>query len=100
MNRIEMPGSLAPQAILFVTQHEGRLSKRRRDRDPFPNLTDTEIAALKEIVSTAFTDWIQPASRTAPELTTPGHPKRIALHQCRRLHRVAFDRADGRMEPA
>ena len=47
---------LARQVILFVTQNEGRFPKRRRDRDPFVKLTDSEIAALEEIVSTAFSN--------------------------------------------
>lgn len=56
MNRIEMPDALARQVILLVTQNEGRFPKLRRDRDPFVKLTDAEIAALEEIVTTAFSN--------------------------------------------
>lgn len=56
MNRIDMPDALAQQVILFVTQNDGRFPERRRDRDPFVKLTDAEIAALEEIVMTAFSN--------------------------------------------
>ncbi len=54
MNAIEMPDSLAQQAILFITQNEGRFPRRRRDREPFAKLSDDEIVMLEDIVKEAF----------------------------------------------
>ena len=56
MNAIEMPDNLAQQAILFITQNDGKFPKRRRDREPFSKLADKEIAAIEAIVADAFAE--------------------------------------------
>ncbi len=75
VNRIDVPDALARQVILFAIQNDERFPKRRRDRDPFVKLTDAEIAALEEIVTTAFSNEIQLALRKTPHPKTRGHPK-------------------------
>ncbi len=54
MNAIEMPDSMADQIILFIHQNDGKLPKRRRDREPFSKLSDEEISILEDIVGEAF----------------------------------------------
>ena len=56
MNTIEMPDNLAQQAILFITQNDGKFPKRRRDREPLSKLSDEEIATIEEIVADAFAE--------------------------------------------
>lgn len=55
-NVIEMPDSLAQQAILFITQNEGKFPRRRRSKEPFSKLTDEEIDTIEGIVNEAFSD--------------------------------------------
>jgi hypothetical protein len=54
MNAIEMPDRLAEDLIMFIRQNDGKLSKRRRDRDPINKFTDAEVALIEGIVSDAF----------------------------------------------
>lgn len=57
MNAIEMPDNLAQQAILFITQNDGKFPKRRRDRERFSRLSDKEIATVEAIVADAFAEY-------------------------------------------
>ena len=53
MNAIEMPDLLAASLITFIRQNEGKLGRRRRDRE-FAKLTDDEVALAEGIVNAAF----------------------------------------------
>ena len=53
MEQIEMPDQLAQKLILFINQNEGKLSKKKRDKE-FSTLTDEEVRAIEFIVLDAF----------------------------------------------
>lgn len=53
MNTVEMPDNLAENLILMILQNNGKLAKRRRQKE-FEALTDAEVSALEEIVQNAF----------------------------------------------
>lgn len=57
MNTIEMPDQLAKQFILFARQNEGKISRKRREKE-FAKLTDQEIVELESIVAEAFDDGL------------------------------------------
>ncbi|MHC0055831.1 Fic family protein [Actibacterium sp. D379-3] len=54
MNAVEMPDRLAEDLIMFIRQNEGKLAKRRREREPINKFTDAEIVLIEGIVSDAF----------------------------------------------
>lgn len=56
MNVVEMPDRMAEDLIMFIRQNEGKLAKRRRERDPINKLTDKEVSLVEGIVSEAFED--------------------------------------------
>ncbi len=56
MNAIEMPDRLAEDLIMFVRQNNGKLAKRKRERDPIDKFTDNEIGMIEGIVAEAFED--------------------------------------------
>ena len=53
MESIEMPDRLAQNLILFIRQNDGKLLKRKREKD-FLALTDDEVQVLENIVQDAF----------------------------------------------
>ena len=53
MDTIEMPDNLAENLILMILQNNGKLAKRRRQKE-FEALTDNEVSALEEIIQDAF----------------------------------------------
>ena len=53
MEVVDMPDRLAQNLILFIRQNNGRLSKRKREKD-FSALSDDEVLALETIVQNAF----------------------------------------------
>ena len=53
MNAIEMPDRLAASLITFIRQNEGKLGRKRRDRE-FAKLTDDEVELAEGIVNEAF----------------------------------------------
>jgi hypothetical protein len=53
MNAIEMPDRLAASLIAFIRQNEGKLGRKRRDRE-FAKLTDDEVEFAEGIVTEAF----------------------------------------------
>jgi hypothetical protein len=53
MEMIDMPDRLAQNLILFIRQNDGKLSKRKREKD-FSALTDEEIHDLEGIVQDVF----------------------------------------------
>jgi hypothetical protein len=54
MNAIEMPDSMAQQAIIFIMQNGGKFPRRRLDNEPFSKLADDEVVKIEEIVNEAF----------------------------------------------
>jgi hypothetical protein len=56
MDTVEMPDRLAENLILFVRQHGGTLSKRRR-KNEFAALTNEEVQALEKIVRESFEEF-------------------------------------------
>ena len=50
---IDMPDRLAQNLILFIRQNNGKLSKRKREKE-FSDLTDEEVQALENIVLLVF----------------------------------------------
>mgnify|MGYP000607367755 FL=1 len=54
MYAIEMPDKLAEDLIMFILQNDGKLPRRRREREPFNKLTDEEVDLVEEIVSEVF----------------------------------------------
>ena len=57
MNAIEMPDRLAAGLITFIRQNDGRLGRKRRDRE-FAKLTDDEVELAESIVNDAFQNGI------------------------------------------
>jgi hypothetical protein len=57
MNAIEMPDRLAANLITFIRQNDGRLGRKRRDRE-FAKLTDDEVELAESIVNDAFQNGI------------------------------------------
>lgn len=55
MNKVEMPDQLAKQFILFARQNDGKISRKRRERE-FAKLSEEEIKDLEEIVEEEFSD--------------------------------------------
>lgn len=53
MGMVEMPDRLAQNLILFIRQHGGTLSKRKREKE-FSALTDDEVRGLEDIVQEVF----------------------------------------------
>ncbi len=53
MEMIDMPDRLAQNLILFIRQNDGKLSKRKREKD-FSTLTDAEVQELEGIVKDVF----------------------------------------------
>jgi hypothetical protein len=53
MEMIDMPDRLAQNLILFIRQNDGKLSKRKREKD-FSALSDDEVQSLENIVQEAF----------------------------------------------
>jgi hypothetical protein len=53
MEMIDMPDRLAQNLILFIRQNDGKLSKRKREKD-FHALTDEEVEGLENIIQEAF----------------------------------------------
>jgi len=53
MDTVEMPDNLAENLIFMILQNNGKLAKRRRQKE-FEALTDTEVSALEKIVQDAF----------------------------------------------
>ena len=53
MERVEMPDRLAQNLLLFIRQNDGKLSKRRREKE-FTDLTGDEVHELEQIVQDAF----------------------------------------------
>ena len=53
MERVEMPDRLAQNLLLFIRQNDGKLSKRRREKE-FADLTGDEVHELEQIVQDAF----------------------------------------------
>ncbi|MBZ5762413.1 Fic family protein [Rhizobium sp. VS19-DR104.2] len=50
---LEMPDSMIGSLITFVSQNNGQLSKKRRNRE-FVKLTDKEVANIEQIIADAF----------------------------------------------
>ncbi len=57
-----MPDRLAQNLILFIRQNNGKLSKRKREKD-FSALTDDEVYALEGIVQNVFDGFDMDSSR-------------------------------------
>ena len=53
MEIIDMPDRLAQNLILFIRQNDGKLSKRKREKE-FSDLTDEEVQVLESIVQQVF----------------------------------------------
>jgi hypothetical protein len=53
MDTVEMPDNLAENLVLMILQNNGKLAKRRRQKE-FEALTDAEVSALEKIVQDAF----------------------------------------------
>ena len=53
MDTVEMPNNLAENLTLMILQNNGKLAKRRRQKE-FEALTDKEVSALEKIVQDAF----------------------------------------------
>lgn len=63
MDTIEMPDRLAQNLILFIRQNDGKLSKRKREKD-FSALTDDEVQKLENIVQDVFAGFDANETRT------------------------------------
>ncbi|PCI78232.1 MAG: cell filamentation protein Fic [SAR86 cluster bacterium] len=50
---VELPDRLAQDLIMFIRQNDGKLPKRRREKE-FEKLTDKEVSYIEEIVNIAF----------------------------------------------
>jgi hypothetical protein len=50
---IEMPDNLVTMLITFIRQNDGKLSKKRRNKE-FADLTEEEVAAMEAAVANAF----------------------------------------------
>lgn len=50
---VEMPDYLAQDLIMFIRQNDGKLPKRRREKE-FERLTNKEVNYIEEIVNTTF----------------------------------------------
>jgi len=55
MATVEMPDRLAQDLIMFIRQNDGRLPKRRREKE-FEALTDGEVAQVEAICNEVFGD--------------------------------------------
>lgn len=55
MEMVEMPDRLAQDLIMFIRQNDGKLSKRRREKE-FVALTDEETAQIEAICEEVFGD--------------------------------------------
>ena len=53
METVEMPDRLAQNLIMFIGQNDGRLPKKRREKE-FEALTDDEVTAIEEIYRDTF----------------------------------------------
>jgi hypothetical protein len=53
METVEMPDRLAQDLIMFIGQNEGRLPKKRREKE-FANLTNEEAARIEAIYHEVF----------------------------------------------
>ena len=56
MNAIEMPDRMAESLIMFIRRNDGKLGKRRREKE-FAKLTDKEVALVEQAVTDAFEDF-------------------------------------------
>jgi len=56
MEMIDMPDRLAQNLILFIRQNDGKLSKRKREKD-FSALTDDEVREMEKIVQETFDEF-------------------------------------------
>jgi len=66
MEMIDMPDRLAQNLILFIRQNDGKLSKRKREKD-FSALSDDEVQSLENIVQEAFEGFDANDSRVIEE---------------------------------
>jgi len=62
MEMIDMPDRLAQNLILFICQNDGKLSKRKREKD-FSALSDDEVQSLENIVQEAFEGFDDDATK-------------------------------------
>jgi hypothetical protein len=53
MEAVEMPDRLVQNLIMFIRQNDGKLAKRRREKE-FAALTDDEVASIEGIYHYAF----------------------------------------------
>lgn len=53
MEAVEMPDRLAQNLIMFIRQNNGKLAKRRREKE-FAALTDDEVARIEEVYREVF----------------------------------------------
>lgn len=53
MATVEMPDRMAEDLVILIRQNNGKLAKRRRQRE-FEALTDEEVAAIEQIVQEVF----------------------------------------------
>lgn len=53
MEMVEIPDRLAQDLIMFIRQNDGKLPKRRRERE-FMALTDEEAAQIEAICEEVF----------------------------------------------
>lgn len=62
MEMIDMPDRLAQNLILFIRQNDGKLSKRKREKD-FSALSDDEVLGLEKIIQDAFEGFGETGTR-------------------------------------
>lgn len=55
METVEMPDRIAQDLIMFIRQNDGKLPKRRREKE-FSALTNDEVARIESIYNDAFSD--------------------------------------------
>ena len=53
MDEVEMPDRIAENLVMFIRQNNGRLPKKRREKE-FVALTDYEVGAIERIVQDVF----------------------------------------------
>lgn len=53
MNAVEMPDRLAQSLIIYIRQNDGKLGRRRREKE-FAKLTDEEVSTIEGIVVREF----------------------------------------------
>jgi len=57
-----MPDRLAQNLILFIRQNDGKLSKRKREKD-FSALSDDEVLGLETIIQDTFEGFGETGTR-------------------------------------